>query len=97
MGLPGGCIVRDQETIIVFVLLAFKFIPQMSHHSLTLPRSRLRDSATVTPTPGDDNSYQGGVIGITDHLILKNRKKLRGVQEEQITGPKHCPALQTQC
>ena len=34
-----GCIVRDLETIIVLVLLTFNFIPQRSHHSLTLPRS----------------------------------------------------------
>ena len=36
------CIVRDLETIIVLVLLAFNFIPQRSHHSLTLPRSRIK-------------------------------------------------------
>ena len=36
------------ETIIVLVLLAFKFITQMSHHSLTLIRLWIRDSATVT-------------------------------------------------
>ena len=47
------CIVRDLETIIVLVLLAFNFIPQRSHHSLTLPTSRIRDSATATLTPGD--------------------------------------------
>ena len=33
-----GYIVRDLETIIVLVLLAFNFIHQRSHHSLTLPR-----------------------------------------------------------
>ena len=43
-----GCIVCDLETIRVLALLAFNFIPQRSHHSLTLPRSRIRDSATVT-------------------------------------------------
>ena len=48
-----GCIVRDLETIIVLVLLSFNFIPQRSHHSPTLPRSQIRDSATVTLTPGD--------------------------------------------
>ena len=48
-----GSIVSDLETTIVLVLLAFNFIPQRSHHSLTLPRSRIRDSATVTQTPGD--------------------------------------------
>ena len=48
-----GCIVRDLETIVVLVVLAFNFIPKRSHHSLTLPRSRIWDSATVTLTPGD--------------------------------------------
>ena len=44
---------RDLETIIVLVLLAFNFVSQRSHHSPTLPRSRIRDSATATLTPGD--------------------------------------------
>ena len=48
-----GCIVHDLETIIVLVLLAFNFNPERSHHSLTLPMSRIRDSATVTLTLGD--------------------------------------------
>ena len=48
-----GCIVRDLETIIVLVLLAFNFIPQKSHHSLTFMRSRHRDSATATLMPRD--------------------------------------------
>ena len=48
-----GCIVRDLETIIVLVLLAFYFISQRSHHSPTFTRSRLRDSATATLWPGD--------------------------------------------
>ena len=47
-----GCIVRNMDTIIVLVLLAFNFIRQMSHHSLTLTRSRPRDYATVSLTPG---------------------------------------------
>ena len=55
------CVVRHLETIIVLVLVAFNFIPERSHHSLTLTRSWLRDSATqelrdyatVTITPGD--------------------------------------------
>ena len=46
-----GCIVLDLETIIVLVFLAFNFIPQMSHHLLTLSRPLIRDSATVTPSP----------------------------------------------
>ena len=53
MGGDRGCIVRDLETIIVLVLLAFNFIPQRSHHAFTLTRSRFRDSATVTRAPGD--------------------------------------------
>ena len=48
-----GCIVRDLKTIIVLVLVTFNFIPQRSHHSLTLPRSQIMDSASVTLTPGD--------------------------------------------
>ena len=48
-----GCMVRDLETIIVLVLPAFNFIHQRSHHSLTLTRSRLRDSAIVALTPGN--------------------------------------------
>ena len=48
-----GCIVRDLETIIVLVWLAINFIPQRSHHSLILPRSLIRDSATVTLTNGN--------------------------------------------
>ena len=46
-----GCIMCDLETITV--LLAFNFIPQRSHHSLTITRSWLRDSAAVTLMPGD--------------------------------------------
>ena len=74
----------DLETI-VLVLLEFNFIPQRSHHSLTMPRSRIKDSATVTLTPGDGwhNSYQCRVISITDQLILENGKKLQNVQKEQ--------------
>ena len=48
-----GCIVRDLETIIILVLLAFNFSPQRSNYSLTLTRSRLSDSATLTLTPED--------------------------------------------
>ena len=52
-----GCVVRDMQTMIVFVFLAFNFIPQRSHHSLTLPRSRIRDSATVTISPEESRQY----------------------------------------
>ena len=40
-----GYIVRELETIIVLVLLAFNFILQRSHHSQTFTRSRLRNYA----------------------------------------------------
>ena len=76
-----GCIVRDLGTTIVLVLLAFNFIPQRSHHSLTLMKSRLRHSATVTLTPGDGT--QLSIIGITDQRMLQNIKNLLGIQEEQ--------------
>ena len=72
----------DLETIIVLVLLAFNFIHQRSHHSLTLPRSLNKDSATVTLIPGDGTTAIK-VISITDQLIFLNGKKLRSVQEEQ--------------
>ena len=51
-----GCIVHDLDTIIVLVLLAFNFIPQRPHQSLTFTRSRLRDSATATLRPGDGST-----------------------------------------
>ena len=71
---------RDLETIIVLVLLAFNFISQRSHHSITFTRSWLRDFATETLTPwGWHNNYESEVIGITDQLILQNGKTLRGV------------------
>ena len=44
------CIVHDLETIMVLVLLTFNFIPWRLHQSLTLTRSRFRDSATVALT-----------------------------------------------
>ena len=41
---------------------------------------------------GWHNSYQSGVFGITNQLILQNGEKLRGVQNRKnITSPKHCP------
>ena len=62
-GVYWGCIVRDLETIIVLVLLTFNFIPQRSHHSLILPRSLYRDSATVTIT------LTPGVVGTTSNKV----------------------------
>ena len=46
-------IVRDMESIIVLVLLAFNFIPQRSQRLLALAMSGLRDSASVTVMPED--------------------------------------------
>ena len=75
---------HDLETILVLVLLSFNFIPEMSHHPLTLTSSWLKDSSTVTLTPGDGTTViKGGVICITDQIILQNGNKLRGGQEEQ--------------
>ena len=70
-----GFIVSDLETIIV--LLAFNFIPQKSHHLLTMPRSQIRHSATLTLVCGWHNSHQSGVTGIIDKIIFQNGKKLR--------------------
>ena len=67
-----GCIVRDLETIIVLVLLAFNFI------------SRIKKLCNCnSDTWGWHNSHQSGVISITDQFIFQNGKKLRSVQEEQ--------------
>ena len=80
----GDYIVRDLETIIVLVLLAFNFIPQRSHHLLTFTRSRLQILYYCNSNAwGWHNSYQSEVIGITNQLILQNGKRLQGVQEEQ--------------
>ena len=77
MGVSGEpLIVRDLEIIIGLSLLAFNFIPQRSHHLLTLPRSRIRDSATVTLMPRDGTTAIKVEISITDQLIFQNGKKL---------------------
>ena len=77
-----GGIMRNRKTIVVLVLLVFNFIPDMSHHSLTLPRSRIKDSYCNSDAWGWHNSQQSGVISITDQLIFQNRKKLQSVQQE---------------
>ena len=48
-------------------LTPFNFIPQRSHHSLILPRSRFTDSATETRSNawGWHNSNQSGCMTIT--------------------------------
>ena len=87
-----GCIVRDFETIIVLVLVAFNFIPQRSHHSLTLPRSRIR---TLLLQPWRLGMAQQPSKWSHQHnpsayfTKLKTAPKCTG---GTITGPKRCPA-----
>ena len=65
-----GCIVLDLETI-VLVLLAFNLIPQRSHHSLTLSRSRIRQGLCycISNARKWHKSHQSGVIDITYRRI----------------------------
>ena len=85
-GSDWGCIVRDMDTIIVVVLLAFDFIPQRSHHSLTFQMSgslqMSGSTATLTPDDGIIDSYQSGVITLADKRIFQF-ENLRCAQEEQ--------------
>ena len=78
---------RGQETITVLVLLAFNFIPQRSHHSLTLPRSRFRDSATVGQTAGDGTT----AIKVESSAYFPEWKKTK-LTGGTITCPKHVRA-----
>ena len=96
MGMTGDALCCDLETIIILVLLAFNFIPQRSHHSLTLPRSRIRDSSTANLTLGYGtiNGHQSGVISITMQFIFQNVKKLR-VYRRNNNWPKTLPCLRT--
>ena len=71
-----ACIVRDLETIIVSVLLAFNFIPQRSHHPLTLPRSRIRDSVTATLKPGDGTTAVKVESSAEPISLFPKRKKV---------------------
>ena len=82
---------HEMKTIIVLVLLEFNFIPQRSHHLLTLPRSRIRDSGTVTLTHGDGTTAIKVVISITDQLILQNEKGPE-VYIKDNNAPKYCHA-----
>ena len=73
-----GCIV------IIIVLVSFNFIPQRSHHSLTLPRSQIRDSATATQTPGDGTTaMKVESSALPNQTVFQNGKKHRSVQQEQ--------------
>ena len=83
---------RDLETIIVLVLLAFNFIPQMSHHSLTFTRSLLRDSATLTLTAGDGTTAIKVESSASPIAYSPEWKKAPRCIGGTIMGPKHCPA-----
>ena len=76
-----GSIVRDLETIIAWCY-SHSHLFHKGYHSLTLPRSRIKDSATVTLTPGD------GTTAIKVESMQKAPKCTGGT----ITGPEHFPA-----
>ena len=86
-----GYIVWDLEPITVLVLLTFNFISQRSHHSLTLQRSRIRDSATtLMPRDAQQPSKWSHQHNWSAYFPKwKNAPKCTG---ETLTGPKHCPA-----
>ena len=84
---------HDLETIIVFVLIAFPFIHQRSHHSLTLPRSRIRDTATVTLKPGDGTTAIKVESSAKPSGLFSRMEKNSEVHGRNNNGPKkHCPA-----
>ena len=85
-----GCIVRDLETIIV---LAYThcFIPQRSHHSLTLPRSRIKDSATVTLTPADGTTAITVESSAKPIRVYSRMEKSSEVYKRNNNGPKTLP------
>ena len=82
-GEDWGCIAHDLETIIVLVLLTFNFIPQKSHHLLTLTRSQIKESATVTLMPGYGTTAIQVESPTHNQLIFQNGKKIQSIQEEQ--------------
>ena len=84
------CTVRDLEIIIV--LLVFNFIPQRSRHSLTLPMSLFKDSATVTQTPGDgitNNKLESSAYQIS---LFSRMEKRSEVYRRNNNGHKTLPA-----
>ena len=63
-----------------------QLIKQRSRHSLTLHPAEVTVQELCkcnSNARGWHNSYEGGVISITDKLILEHGEKLWGVQEEQ--------------
>ena len=92
-----GCNVHDLQTIIVLVLLAFNFIPQRSHHSLTLPRSRIRHSATVTLTPEDGRTAIKVALSAYPISLFSRMEKCSEVIMRNNNWPKtlQCGSLDT--
>ena len=80
-------------TIIVLVLLAFNFIPQRTHHSLTFTRSRLRDSATATLRPGDGTTTikVEWSQGVNQLILFSTMEKNSEVYRRNNNGPKPLP------
>ena len=74
------CIVRDQETIMIIVLLAFNIIHLRVTLLTNLPEVRLQGLCYCNSNAWGSRSLQSGAIGLTYQLILKNGKQLRGVQ-----------------
>ena len=77
---------RDLETIIDLVFLAFNFIPQSSHHSLSL----IRDFGTIILTPGDSRTPIKVIISITEQIIIQNGESSE-VYRSNNNGPKTLP------
>ena len=82
---------QDLDTIIVLVLVAFYFIPQRSHHSLTLPRSRIRDSATAALMPGDDTTVIKVESSAKPISLFSNMEKRSDMYRRNNNGPKTLP------
>ena len=83
-GSDWGWIVLGMETTMVLVLVAFSFIRKRSHNVLTSLRSRFMGLCNCNSKAWRwHNSYQNGIIGITDKLVHQHWKWLRVVQVKQ--------------
>ena len=74
-------VVRDLETIIVLVSLAFSCIPHRLHHTLNMFRLRFIDSETAILSAGDGTTP---TTVESEKLAFHYREKLCSVQEEQL-------------
>ena len=81
------CIVHNLETIIVLVLLAFKFHSKRSHHSLI----RIRDSATVTLKPGNDTTAIKVKSSVSPISLFYRMVKSPEVKRRNNNGRKKLP------